>query len=314
MHEKLVDYSDFPVGPTVKAWLELPETPKTTGVDAITAQQFENTLIELINSEELSVSNTDLIELIDELVAMNFPNLAADLCIKFEHLVDASSFRFLLSAGVATMLIGENEKAQDYFHKAQKIYPDEPASYVNMAQILLSENQVDTATQWLESGLNADHNNFNLWGLLGECYYEKFGESASSEIANHAHNLNSWAGLCLSAEMNETADQNLKLSLLEPLYKEGERDNSFLVEYTAALGVAGKIEEIPTVIWQAENNNQSLPWQLYLHAAQAHLSLEQPAQAKEFLEKAKCSSDIPQMALEEIHHIEKDYLGANNVQ
>ena len=104
----------------------------------------------------------------------------------------------------------------------------------------------------------------------------------------------SWAGLALVANLTTTGDRYLKASLLERLHHQGERDPQFLIELTAAHGVAGDFAKIPPLVWQAERlSTKGLPWQLHAHCAQAHLALGANTEALVQVGKARKDPQLP---------------------
>jgi hypothetical protein len=145
------------------------------------------------------------------------------------------------------------------------------------------------------AGLDADHNNIKLWEMLAAIESAEVGaEKAGRNILELAEKRSSWAGLSLGAEMVSPEVPAVKLGYLESLYHQGLRDTNFLIELTAVMGAAGKFEDIAPVVWQAEKLGSAvLPWQLWMHAAQAQLGLGKNDLCKEYLDKVRKTPHLP---------------------
>ena len=238
-----------------------------------------------------------LVDLLDELVSMDLPEAVLRLCERGKPLWSGQDFRGQLSVGIAAMLKGDLDLSEAHFAAAQALLPTEPAPYVNLVQIFLHQTRLDDALSWCLTGLDADPNNLRLLELLAMTLQDQHGEFFPEHLMRHAESRNAWAGLALAADVTSTADKFLKLRLLQAIFDEGERDPSFLVELTAALGIANEYEKIPTIVWQAEKStSKPLPWQLHAHAAQAYLSLGKVAEAQAHLTKAKRDPQLDEQA------------------
>jgi hypothetical protein len=250
-----------------------------------------------------------LVDLLDELVAMDQPEAAISLFEANQALWTGMDFRGRLSVGVAAMLAGALELAEEHFRAAQALLPAEPAPYVNLVQILRHEDWPDEALTWCLAGLDADRNNLKLWDLYALLCRDADGDYFGERVLATAQQRVSWAGLALAADVTKTADPFYKLSLLEKLYHQGERDRHFLVELTAAMGVAGEYGRIPPLVWQAEQmSGTALPWQLYAHAAQAHLALGKTTDCLALLHKARRDPALPPEAVQALAEMEREAL------
>ncbi|MCX6123383.1 MAG: hypothetical protein NTV34_01330, partial [Proteobacteria bacterium] len=203
-----------------------------------------------------------------------------------------------LHLGNACMLTGELARAEGCFTEAQKIVPEEPAPYVNLAQIYAEDQHFDTALTWCLAGLDADKNFLRLWELLAWIYQQLDFASAREKIRAQAALRQSWAGASLAVDLfaasEDEPDGRAKMLALDPFYLEGLRDVDFLVEYTAALGLAGHYDRIPTVLWQVESQATSgLPWQLYFHTIQAYLGLGRDDEALALIERTAKIDGVP---------------------
>lgn len=280
------------MGPKLRAYIGIPDSDYSGTVDPNEA--FADQLLRHVQTAGIANSGL-LADLIDELVTMDQPQAVLGLAARFPTLVDPADFRVQLSLGVAGMLAGDHDYAEERFRVAQSILPDEPAPYVNLVQILMHQERHQEAEVWAEAGLDADRNNTRLWDLLTRLLTPAFGDYVAAEIQRRADRRDSWAGLALSADLTTTGDRYHKLNLLERLHFQGEREPAFLIELTAAYGVAGDYEKIPQLVWQAERLSQKgLPWQLHVHAAQAQLALGKIPEARSQLDKARRADLVPQ--------------------
>lgn len=291
----------YPMGPKTRTLLGISEdqyqgenSPLATELHR---EQFSKHIEERICSEECS--DNDLTDLIDELIAMDLPDLVIAISDRKPQLRAHKDFRCQLSLGVAGMLTENYDFAEESLRAAQEILPAEPAPYINIVQILMAQSRLDEAVVWCESGLEAEPNNYALWELMTRIR-EITDETQFPElIMRLATHYNSWAGMALAASLSSTGDRYLKVNLLEKLYAQGERDQQFLIEYTAALGVAGDMEKIPPIIWLEEtaSNKPQLSWQLYLHAAQAYLSMDRFKECLQYVEKTESHKYMPDEAM-----------------
>lgn len=284
-------WTSLAMGPKLRAWLGISEgdyrgaeAPERTEAEGRAFTDF----LDAWALTELPDDEAGLVDLLDELVSMDLPEAVLRLAERGKTLWSGKDFRGQLSVGIAAMLKGDLELSEAHFAQAQALIPEEPAPYVNLVQIFLHQDRVDEALTWCLAGLDADLNNLRLWDLLAMTLREQHGDYFPEQLMTHAQRRNAWAGLSLAADLSGTADKFLKLRLLQATFDEGERDPRFLVEFTAALGIAGELDKIPPVVWQAEKaTSKPLPWQLHVHAAQAHLGLSKWPEALAQIGKAR---------------------------
>jgi hypothetical protein len=86
-----------------------------------------------------------------------------------------------------------------------------------------------------------------------------------------------------------------KADALEGFWNSGVRDTKFLIEYTAVLGVSGRYDKIPAIVWHTQKG-ENPSWQLLLHLAQANLGLGRDDDALDALDKASKCEDLPDEA------------------
>jgi hypothetical protein len=300
------------MGPKVRAFLGLEGAEYQGDVDERRSEQEVAAFTEHLEAESARLTDPEAFaDLLDELVSMDLPEAVLRLAAARPELVEPADFRTQLAVGVAAMLRGDLPEAEDRLRAAQGALPEEPAPYVNLAQIFLNQGRRDEAELWALSGLDAEANNYRLWELVAVIYRDRFGEYAPDRLLQLAEKRASWAGLALAASMTTTGDRYFKLNLLERLYHQGEREPQFLVELTAAMGVAGFFERIPAVVWQAERLAQkALPWQLHVHCAQAQLATGKPDECRRELEKARRDTQLPAEAKAALEELEAEAIEA----
>lgn len=312
--------NQYPMGPKLRSWLGISESDYLGATNEHpSAQQVEAFQERLMSQmEDVQITSGDaLCDLLEELVGMNMPLLAIKLVDSYPTVFLADDFRSNLHLGNACMLVSEFARAEECFRTAQKLVPEEPAPYVNLVQIYCQDRHMDTALSWALAGLDADPNFFRLWELLAWIYQQQDFSTAKDRINAEAKARNSWAGTSLAVDLassgDEEPDPRAKMIALEPFYNAGERDYDFLVEYTAALGLAGLYEKIPAILWQVERQaSKGLPWQLYFHVIQAYLGLSRDDQALEVIEKVSKMDGIPPQAREQLEMLTKEALGKDH--
>lgn len=293
-------WTGLAMGPKLRTWLGISEAEyrgeEAGERSASEALAFTDFVLAWVDQEPID-DEAMLIDILDELVSMDLPEAVLRLCDKGRALWSDSDFRGHLVVGIAAMLKGDLDLAEAHFVKAQALLPAEPAPYVNLVQIFLNQERLDEAMTWCLAGLDADRNNLRLWDLLALILREQYDEFFPEQLLAQAQSRHAWAGLALAADVSSTADKFFKLNLLQSTYDEGERDPNFLVEYTAALGIASEFDKIPAIVWQAEKaTSNQLPWQLYVHAAQAQLGLGRVQEAMAQLAKAKRQPNLDAQA------------------
>jgi len=266
-------WAHYPMGPVLAKWLEIGK-PANDMSDQ-NREGFINFILEF-GAEHAVNSEEKLIDLVDELVTMDLPLAALKLIDMNSQLWTRRDFRGSLAEGIAAMITGELPRAELCFASAHESAPDEPAPYSNMAEILLMDQRFDEANQWVLTGLQAANNHYRLWELFLSLTRMKASDehSLARLVFEQANELNSWAGTSLAAEIDPEANPNTKVTLLEPFYHAGERDEEYLIEFTGALGASGEMEKIPQIVWTAERMaGKDLSWRLYIHCAQSYLAM-----------------------------------------
>jgi len=303
-------FCDYPMGPKLRAWLGI-RTEDYRGFSSgtpTTAQQsdFAAWLADVFLDREIG-TRAELTDIVEELVGMDLPASALRLARQYPELIDGGDFRTMFQLGNAAMLAGELSSAEQWFRDAQGLIPEEPAPYVNLGQIFLHEKRFVEGREWILAGLEAEPNNPTLWELIGALEQHENPESAGERLMALAEARQSWAGLSLASDLVDPGDQLAKLARLDPLYFSGLRDHDFLIELTAVMGAVGKYDSIPIVVWQAERlGTGALPWQLWLHLAQAHLAQNGYAACREALVKVRGSKELPHSVLGVLAELERE--------
>jgi len=296
----------FPMGPKLRAWFGISED-QYKGYENVTPSPEHLALFSegfIQSLEEKSPKNADhLVDVLEELVGMNFPLLAIKLVDSFPESFPHGDFRAQLHYGNAAMLVGDLARAEDAFIAAQKLVPEEPAPYVNLTQIYCHDRLFLQARNWCLAGLDADPENARLWELIAWLEQNNSNtplttQQVSTRIADLARDKNSWTGTSLACDLANPEDPLKKVGELESFWNSGLRDPMFLIEYTAVLGVAGRYDKIPAIIWQAQADlGSKTPWQLLMHLAQAHLGLGRDQEALQALETLDKYRELPDEAL-----------------
>lgn len=296
MKDHAAPWQAYPMGPSLRRWLGLGEHEyrgKSAGEPSAEDQgRFADFLLAYAQ-EQPCREESQLIDVMDELLAMNLPLLVLKMADLHTHLWQQQDFRGLMAEAVAAMMTGDLGRAELGFRQAQRLAPEEPAPYVNLVQIMQQDGRWQEAWTWCEAGLDAEGNNFRLWELAAYHFQQSQGEKIEA-LLSYARQRHSWAGMSLAAERDPLANQQTKVLYLQPFYASGERSHEFLIEYTGALGAAGDYEQIPALIWQAEKMTaNTLPWQLLIHQAQAQLAMDQKEAFLKLADKVKGRSDLP---------------------
>ena len=303
-------FSTYPMGPNLRRFCGISDaeyqgdhgnTP-TTAEQAAFAAWLADVFLdrEVQNSEEL----TDLIE---ELVGMDLAQTALRLVAQYPELLSLDDFRTCFQIGNAAMLAGDLDRAEDSFRAAQELIPEEPAPYTNLAQIFLHQGRFDEAREWIDAGLEAEPNNALLWERLASLEHAINQERFGARVLEAAEKRQSWAGLSLASDLVDGGDPMAKFARLDKLYSFGLRDHEFLVELTAVMGSVGKYDTIPQVVWQAQRlGSTQLPWQLWLHLAQAELAMNKAEECRAALRMAEADKLLPNQVRQVIAELERE--------
>ncbi len=211
-------------------------------------------------------------------------------------------YRALLAIGSSYLMNQDWDPAIAYLQRAHQQSSEEIAPYTNLAGIYYSCQQDDQAEQWCLAGLDVEANHQRLWEILASVLLEKDKLQAGARLKEIALRKQSYLGLSLASSLIDPQDQLLKAQSLAELYHHDTKDQEFLIEYTAALGLAGQFVKIPNIVWQAHRNlGNQLHWKLFAHAAQAHMAQEELEDARKVLDHMENKvSDAPQDVIQEL--------------
>ena len=290
-------WNSFPMGPALRHYLGIaPNAYKGETApqpNAATVSDFEIFLDEYLKSHPIQ-NISELSDIAEEMVGMGLGQSSLTAIALNDMPDHKSDFRLLLAQGCAHMLVSQIEEAIEVLGEAHAVKADEPAPCINLAKIFYSMNEDSSAQQWAEAGLALDPNNQQLWEICGRIACAENMEAAGNQIRELGEKFDSYSGLSLAAELIDPNDSLLKAQMMEKVYTSGDRSPEFLIEYTAALGMAGQYDKVTSVIWQAEKlDGQNIPWQLYAHGAQANLAKENGEVASEMIAKIEKYPDAP---------------------
>ncbi len=286
----------YPMGPEVRGCLGFPpiSAAESSSGEAADKAGFAAFLQGELRNFPV-VSSQHLGRLLDELLAMDLPEVVLALAEQWSVHLQDNDLQQLLACGGAAMLCAQLERAEGYFRAAQRAAPLEPAPYVNTVQIMLTEGRREEAWQWCLSCLAVEANHYPLWHLLVSTMEQRLGALDLPELRTLAERFNSWAGMSLVATLSAENTPSLKVDLLKPYYEAGELNPQFLLEYTGALGAAELYEGIPAIIWRAKKLAAApLPWKLLLHGAQAQLALGDEMAFQKAVQGLRRRKDLPQ--------------------
>jgi len=283
-------WHDFPMGPSLRAYLGIKDRDYRGYKQQAEAREkeFELFFRQCLETKKIK-DQSELLSILEELVGMRFPKLALFAQQLHPEHGALTEFRGLLALGAAAMLLGDLDQAEEWLLQAQGMAPDELAPYTNLAQIYFHSHRDEESWQCLETALSLEANSRQVWELIARVKQALHPATAANEVRQLARDHASWAGSSLAAIMSDENDPLLRAQWLEEFHSQGLQDPEFLIEYTAALGIALQYEKIPPIVWQAKgqlDKGKSLPWQLYAHAAQAQIATENHEEARKLLDLA----------------------------
>jgi len=301
----------YPMGPNLRRFLGL-STKDTSAQDSDKEHKtrFVSFLEKYVPQTPLT-STSEFSAICEELVMMNISEIGLLLKTSNPEIQLDDDFKSLLTYGSAAMATGDTATAEASFTSAQKLEPLELAPYINMTRILSTfPERRDEFLQWATTALDVDLNSPEIWDSILIMYDTTNPDSSGEQLLKIAKEKNSWMGCLLAGQLLAPEDPMFRAELLEDLYKKGVDDPIFLTEFTASLGVAMQYQKIPPIIWRAEKVTTAtftkLPWQLYVHGAQAYLGLENQPQADHMLKKALSDRNIPVEARTQLELLQKE--------
>lgn len=309
---RLPQAQNYPMGPNVRRLLGLDDSDYHGHLaKEPPSEDLQRAFIPVLDAavEASEVPNSmALLDLLEEMVAMDFPAHALRLADLHSELLPHDDCHALVAIGTAAMLVGDLGRAEICFRDAQALDPEDSSAYVNLVQILFQDNRYQEALEWCVAGLNVALNHRKLWEYAAALLQQKHGETAPEELRTFAEKLNSWAGLSMACELQMPGDAHLQAEILGRLYDEGERDLEFLTDYTGALGAAEDYEPIPAIVLQAERfATNGIPWQLLSHSLQAHIARGALAPATSDFEKLQKMSSTPDHIVKAFEQVLADF-------
>lgn len=306
MTQASAEWSFYPMGPVTREYLGIADKEYRGHNRRPTPE--EDRAFQAFLADELTrrppFNMEECVGLLEELAGMRMGALALKLGQECRHLPIEEDFRALLALGSASMIEGEWEEAAELLKAAQTKEPAEPAPYNNLAEIFFRTRRNEEAKEWIVKALRLSPNLPRLWEMMAMTLLDEDKASAGDKLLNLAREVKSFGGLSIAAEVIAPEDPLLKAQWLEERYVDGERSNPFLIEYTAALGVAGQFQKIPPIVREAEKYGKEKPhWQLFAHAAQAHFALAETDAAAPFVAKVKASKGVPPQVVQELETV-----------
>lgn len=276
-------WQDYPMGPKLRDFLQAgPGHPDSKAFEPEIKNAFGAQF--LAQSKALRPDEEQLTDLLDELLTMDMPHYVLKAIDQHPDIWLRASFRGANIEGIASLLVAELERAKECFYLAQEIMPLEPGPYVNLSQIFQHEGLWEESYEWLKAGLEVDKNHFPSWELVAKYFHQVSAEPLSA-LRELAEKLDSWVGFSLLLELDPVRDAIKKVEIFSRYYQKGLRSDEFLIDYTAALGMAGDYTKIGPVAWELEQVMQKpVPWKLRIHELQAILAM---GEKEAFIKEAK---------------------------
>ncbi|SMF79228.1 hypothetical protein [Pseudobacteriovorax antillogorgiicola] len=293
----------FPMGPTTRKYIGISDQQykgDSEGHREADAAGFQSDLLAFIPDRRPDTI-LDHVDLIEELTNMGMSQAAVSLYESHSFPEATENFRAMLAIGSAYMMESDLEQAELALRKAQELEPSESSPYVNLASLFYAQHKDQDALVWAKAGLSAEPNHHRLWETIASVFISSDQPSAGEKVRDLAEEHNSYAGLSLAAHLIAPDDPLFKAQLLELPFESGIRDEEYLVEYTAALGLAQQFEKIPNIMWQLERvEGKKASWKIKSHVAQAFFALDQEDEAKEIIGQLEKNSDTPQGILQDL--------------
>ena len=247
-------------------------------------------------------SEKQFLDVTMELFSMDLSLLNLKL---FDHYRDSwlpADFHREQLEAVSALSVGELSRAWRSSITAHKLNPEEPAPYVNLSQILLQWGENIRAKEWCESGLLKFPEHRPLWQALASVFsvLYKNRDDLLRHLTDFADQRHSWLGSTLVAQYRAEllGDINYRRSKLEQYYAEGERNEEFLLELTAALGEAEQYDRVPQIVLQADRmTSGGVGWQLLAHCLQAYAAIENKSAFDDLLQRLRNMEAVPKDAL-----------------
>jgi tetratricopeptide (TPR) repeat protein len=301
------EFLDYPMGPHLKNFLKIDDS-EYRGDQAPAASQerlkeFSSFLIDYFQDNKPK-SHDQFVDLIEEMTSMGLSAVVVQFVEMNAHQPIEGDFRACLALGSSLMLESELDEAALFLRQAQGLAPMELAPYINLVSIYFSMEQDDEAMHWADRALTIDANNAKVWEIIASIYLYADPKSAGDKVRAKAEANLSYAGMSLAAELIDPNDRLLKAQLLGDAFDAGSREDDFLIEYTAALGLAEQFEKIPQIIFRLEKmEKKPVHWKLFAHGAQAYLAMEKHEEAQELIQRAARSPHIPAAIIADLQRV-----------
>lgn len=302
-----MDWFDYPMGPHLKSFLQIRESEyrgdKAPAASKERLQEFSSFLIDYFQDHK-PANHGQFVDLIEEMTSMGLSAVVVQFVELNAQQPVEGDFRACLALGSSLMLESDLDEAALFLRQAQGLAPMELAPYVNLVSIYFSMEQDENAMHWADRALTLDANHQKIWEIIASIFMYQDRASAGEKVRSKAAANLSYAGMSLAAELIDPNDRLLKAQLLGDAFDSGSRDDEFLIEYTAALGLADQFEKIPQILFRLEKmESKTLHWKLFAHGAQAYLAMNKPDEAQELIQKAARSPHIPAAIVSDLQRV-----------
>ncbi|RZA24934.1 MAG: hypothetical protein EOP10_08365, partial [Proteobacteria bacterium] len=244
------------------------------------------------------------VDLIEEMTSMGLSAVVLQFVEINASQPIEGDFRACLALGSSLMLESELDEAALFLRQAQGLAPMELAPYINLVSIYFAMEQDEEAMHWADRALTIDANNEKVWEIIASIYMYADPKTAGEKVRAKAEANLSYAGMSLAAELIDPNDRLLKAQFLGDAFDSGSREDDFLIEYTAALGLAEQFEKIPQILFRLEKmEKKPLHWKLFAHGAQAYLAMNKHDEAQELIQKAARSPHIPAAIIADLQRV-----------
>ncbi|MGE0172929.1 MAG: hypothetical protein AB7T49_09095 [Oligoflexales bacterium] len=277
-------WTNYPFGPSLsKVIKNVDYSPHTkTWDDKALAEFGEDFISDLPSDPDWDFDF--FAKLLEELTLMKLGKPVLHLCQTYKNYPVEEDFRTLLFVASAKMLESDFAGAAQLFITANKLEPGEASPAINLSKIYWKLNDLEASLDWAYRSLELVPNHAHVWKTVADIF-RSTGRNLA-ELYDHAVRINSFIGVSLYAHLALGGDALKKAELYDAIYQKGERDPNFLIDYTGTLGAANRLGDVVTVTTDAIKRNENA-WQLFIHAAQASLSMGDEPLGMTFLDIAK---------------------------
>ncbi len=307
---------ELAIGPNIRNYLEIPSDsqPKRQPPNQQQLIEIEKLIYQMIKKKPLA-NQDQFIDIVEEAVIMGMGRVGLNLVDFYPKFLNKQDYRLVAACAHAFLLECDYKQAEHYYLLASQIEPEEPAPWVNLAQIYVETKQFSEGELSCLKGLKVDANHPRLWELYGFFIQSQNVDPSKKEVSDKikatAQELDSWVGVSFALDFLFSSEQDgpiKKLEVYNQYYAEGNRDWNFLVEYTGMLGSQGLFEKIVAICkeFQSNDGEETAPWQLQLHKFQALLAMNHLEDAIQLGKILLANPSITQPVEQQLQELIKD--------